>query len=1139
MPPKKGGKKSKKTEDDDFWATAGESIPANDTAEVSSEEDAPPPPKKSAFSAFSAMDVEGGDSDENDESDDQIKPSPAVPDEDDDDDGGDLMAAISKSAKNKKNKNKNKKQQQPADEDDEDALLAAAMEKNANVTPKDEPKAAPQPPAEDDGAPRLLSKKEKEKLKKEKEKAKKKAQAANKKTAQPQKEESPAQEEAPEPAEPTDAPAEDEPEEAGASAADKKKKKKKKGGAADKPEPEPKATDKKKGGKKPPAGLAALRAQLEANKQKEEEEKRRKEEEKRRIEEEERLAIEAELYEEEQKQLKKEKDKAKREQLKKEGKWLTDKQKKERAAGEARRQALLSSGVRVAGLEEGGDNKPKKPIYGKKPAKGKQQPQQQQPKPVEQKPVEAPKPEPAPAKEEEKEDRWDATSSEDEGKDDKQEESKAPTAGDPHLDDWDASSDEEEKKPAPAAAKETKKEAPKSAETKEAAKPAGKPAAKKAQESSSEEDSSEEDSDDDSEDSSDDEELTSTQKEALKRKAEAHERRIKRHEEALAARSKDNLRSPICCILGHVDTGKTKLLDKIRQTNVQEGEAGGITQQIGATYFPIENIKKKVAVLDKEGKQEYKLPGLLVIDTPGHESFTNLRSRGSSLCNIAVLVVDIMHGLEPQTLESLRLLRDKKTPFIVALNKIDRLYGWKTIPNNAFLDSLAQQSEAVRKEFHMRLDRVNLEFAEQGLNSCVYYDNKKMGKVVSLVPTSAFTGEGVPDLLQLLINLTQERMSGSLMYLSELECTVLEVKVIEGLGTTIDVVLSNGILREGDKIVVCGLNGPIVTQVRALLTPQPMKEMRIKGAYVHHKEIKASMGVKITAPDLEKAIAGSRLMVVGEDDDEEELMEEVMGDLQTLLSSIDKSGRGVCVQASTLGSLEALLDFLRASEIPVSGINIGPVYRKDVLRAGVMIEKAKEFATILAFDVPVDKEAEKYADEVGVKIFKADIIYHLFDQFTAYNKSIVEEKRKEAAPAAVWPCRLKILQAFVRRDPIIVGCDIVDGTLRVGTPICVATVNGEGKKEIVNLGRVGSIEINHKPLDIVKKNQTGAGIAVKIDNPHNQAPKMVGRHFQESDLLLSHISRKSIDVLKENFRNDLTKEDLHLIKRLKQTLDIP
>ena len=439
----------------------------------------------------------------------------------------------------------------------------------------------------------------------------------------------------------------------------------------------------------------------------------------------------------------------------------------------------------------------------------------------------------------------------------------------------------------------------------------------------------------------------------------------------------------------------------------------------------------------------------------------------------------------------------------------------------------------------MRLERVQVEFAEQGLNSSVYYENKNFGKIVSLVPTSAHTGEGIPDMLQLLINLTQSRMSERLMYLSELECTVLEVKVIEGLGTTVDVVLSNGILREGDKVVLCGLNGPIVTQIRALLTPQPMKEMRIKGAYIHHKEIRASMGVKITAPDLDKAVAGSRLLVVNEEDDEEDLKEEVMSDLQSLLSLVDKSGRGVCVQASTLGSLEALLDFLKVSKIPVSGINIGPVYRKDVLRAGIMLEKAKEFATILAFDVPVDKEAEKYADEIGVRIFKADIIYHLFDQFTAYNKQIVEEKRKEAAPSAVWPVRLKILQAFVRRDPIIVGCDIIDGTLRVGTPICVATVNGEGKKEIVHLGRVGSIEINHKSLDMVKKSQTGAGVAVKIDNPHNQAPKMIGRHFQESDILLSHISRQSIDVLKESFRNDLTKEDLHLIKRLKQTLDIP
>jgi translation initiation factor 5B len=261
---------------------------------------------------------------------------------------------------------------------------------------------------------------------------------------------------------------------------------------------------------------------------------------------------------------------------------------------------------------------------------------------------------------------------------------------------------------------------------------------------------------------------------------------------------------------------------------VQEGEAGGITQQIGATFFPVDAIMTKTLVLNKDGSQEYKIPGLLVIDTPGHESFTNLRSRGSSLCNIAILVVDIMHGLEPQTLESLRLLRDRKTPFIVALNKIDRMYGWEATPDGAFQESLAKQKRSVQREFEDRVEKTILAFAEQGLNAVLYYDNKNLGRNVSLVPTSAITGEGVPDMIMLLVNLTQQRMNDRLMYLSELECTVLEVKVIEGLGTTIDVVLSNGILREGDKIVVCGLNGPIITQVRALLTPQPLRELRIK-----------------------------------------------------------------------------------------------------------------------------------------------------------------------------------------------------------------------------------------------------------------------------------------------------------------------
>jgi len=346
-----------------------------------------------------------------------------------------------------------------------------------------------------------------------------------------------------------------------------------------------------------------------------------------------------------------------------------------------------------------------------------------------------------------------------------------------------------------------------------------------------------------------------------------------------------------------------------------------------------------------------------------------LRTRGSSLCNIAILVVDIVHGLEPQTLESLGLLRQRKTPFIVALNKIDRMFDWKEYPDYPTRDTLALQKPHVIKEFNDRVTKTIVQFAEQGLNACLYWENKNLGKNVSLIPTSAITGEGIPDLLHLLVDLTQTRMTEKLMYLSELECTVLEVKVIEGLGTTIDVVLSNGVLQEGDRIVVCGLNGPIVTNVRALLTPQPMRELRVKSAYIHHKQVKASQGVKIAAPDLEKAIAGSRLLVVGPDDDEEELMEEVMSDLTSLLSSIDKSGKGVCVQSSTLGSLEALLTFLKSSDIPVSGINIGPVHKKDVIRCSVMLEKAPEYAQLLAFDVSIDKDATELAKEMGVTIF--------------------------------------------------------------------------------------------------------------------------------------------------------------------------
>ncbi|KAL8788822.1 MAG: hypothetical protein Q9213_001493 [Squamulea squamosa] len=989
-----------------------------------------------------------------------------------------------------------------------DAQPTTKQQKGSKAKPG-KPEPAPKDEDADSGGEGggLKSRKEKERDKKEREKQRKKEQAAKKKTTTP----IPSIKD--EPAQPT---------------------------PETKPEPTPApAVEPVKGKKKVPSALAALQKQQEALKRKQEEDAKAEAEEKARIAEEERLAAEEERKKEEARARRKEKEKEKKEQLKKEGKLLTKAQMEQNKKNELKRQQMLAAGAQVAGLEDHEAGERKKPVYDNKKKKGHKKPGEDARLAEEKAVAEAEARRQAEEQERlriEAEEKAEAeaeavTAAAAEVESDGLEDWEAVADADNEIkDSWDADSDEDSNKVAspPKAAEEPQLNGE---QTRLPSRPVAKPQDKL--QSRPRDSESESDSDDSSE--AEAETGTAAQRAAAQKKAEAAARRKQQHEEALAARSKDNLRSPICCILGHVDTGKTKLLDKIRQTNVQEGEAGGITQQIGATYFPVDALQTKTHVVNKDGAFEFKVPGLLVIDTPGHESFTNLRSRGSSLCNIAILVVDIMHGLEQQTLESMRLLRDRKTPFIVALNKIDRLYGWKKVDNNGFQESLAMQNKAVHNEFRDRLEKTKVAFAEQGFNSELYYENKSMAKNVSLVPTSAHTGEGIPDMLKLLVTLTQERMTNKLMYLSEVECTVLEVKVIEGLGTTIDVVLSNGVLHEGDRIVLCGLNGAITTNIRALLTPAPLKELRIKSQYVHNQEVKASLGVKIAANDLEHAIAGSRLLVVQPGDDEEELEEEVMSDIENLLGKVSKTGRGVSVQASTLGSLEALLEFLKVSKIPVANISIGPVYKRDVMQAGIMLEKAKEFAVMLCFDVKVDKEAQAYADEVGVKIFTADIIYHLFDDFTKHMAQLVEQRKEDSKLLAVFPCVLAPVAVFNKKDPIVVGVDVTEGNLRLLTPIAAVRTNPvTNVKEIVSLGRVQSIERDHKQIPICKKGQPS--VAVKIEGPNQPT---YGRHLEEKDTLYSMISRQSIDTLKEFYRSDVSNEEWALVKKLKGLFDVP
>ncbi|KAL0878177.1 hypothetical protein Bca101_027883 [Brassica carinata] len=1005
-------------------------------------------------------------------------------------------------AKGKKKKKNNKSGRTVQEEDDLDKLLAELGEAPVAGKPAEEEKvqAQPQPVAavendgEKEGEEETAAAKKRRK-KKEKEKEKKAAATSSVEAKEEKQEES-----VPE--------------------APQGKKKDAKGKAAE---------------KKIPKHVREMQEAL-ARRQEAEERKKKEEEEKLRKEEEERLRQEElERQAEEAKRKKKEKEKEKLLRKKLEGKLLTAKQKAEAQKREAFKNQLLASGGGLP-LADEGEPSTKRPVYANKKKsarqKGNDSASVQVEEEVDPKENHADEPDTLGEVGSAETEKVDLVESADTDEKPGTAEVAAENGAeeDDEEDEWDAKSwgddvdlkfkgdfDDEEDKAQPVVKKETKDAVSKTQDSgPEAEKPTAKPAGT------------------DNQTAPATKTLPGGEDAARTKRATRAKDASKKGKGSASSEPKEgeeNLRSPICCIMGHVDTGKTKLLDCIRGTNVQEGEAGGITQQIGATYFPAENIRERTRELKADAK--LKVPGLLVIDTPGHESFTNLRSRGSSLCDLAILVVDIMHGLEPQTIESLNLLRMRDTEFIVALNKVDRLYGWKTCKNAPIVKAMKQQTKDVVNEFNMRLTGIITQFKEQGLNTELYYKNKEMGETFSIVPTSAITGEGIPDLLLLLVNWAQKTMVEKLTYVDDVQCTVLEVKVIEGHGTTIDVVLVNGVLHEGDQIVVCGLQGPIVTTIRALLTPHPMKELRVKGTYVHHKEIKAAQGIKITAQGLEHAIAGTALHVIGPDDDIEAIKEQAMEDMESVLSRIDKSGEGVYVQASTLGSLEALLEFLKSPDvkIPVSGIGIGPVHKKDIMKAGVMLERKKEYATILAFDVKVTTDARELADEMGVKIFCADIIYHLFDQFKAYIESIKEEKKKESADEAVFPCVLRILPncVFNKRDPIVLGVDVVEGILKIGTPICVPS------REFIDIGRIASIENNHKHIDYAKK---GSQVAIKIIASNPEEQKMFGRHFDMEDELVSHISRRSIDILKTNYRDELSMEEWKLVVKLKNIFKI-
>ncbi|MFW6145045.1 MAG: translation initiation factor IF-2, partial [Candidatus Natronoplasma sp.] len=371
------------------------------------------------------------------------------------------------------------------------------------------------------------------------------------------------------------------------------------------------------------------------------------------------------------------------------------------------------------------------------------------------------------------------------------------------------------------------------------------------------------------------------------------------------------IRQPIVSVLGHVDHGKTTFLDKIRGTTVQEREAGAITQHIGATEIPVGALKEACSELGCE--INFSLPGLLFIDTPGHHSFINLRSRGGALADLAVLVVDINDGFMPQSLESLDILKREQTPFVVAANKLDKIPGWRS-ENKPFVKNLQNQSQDAKDRMTDALYEMIGDLYDRGFSSDRYDKVSDFSKNIAIVPMSALTGEGIEDILMTLIGLAQTYLEDELeVEEGSGEATVLEVKEEVGFGTTLDTIVHQGVLKKKDEVVIGTRDKPIHTKIRSLMRPRPMDEIRDPSErFKEVEEVGAAAGIKLVTPECEGVLAGAPIIAVG-DEDIGEIIEMVKKESQ---ADIETQDEGVIIKADAIGSLEGLAYELEEADIP-------------------------------------------------------------------------------------------------------------------------------------------------------------------------------------------------------------------------------
>ena len=539
------------------------------------------------------------------------------------------------------------------------------------------------------------------------------------------------------------------------------------------------------------------------------------------------------------------------------------------------------------------------------------------------------------------------------------------------------------------------------------------------------------------------------------------------------------IRQPVVSVLGHVDHGKTKLLDRIRGTAVGDREAGAITQHIGATEVPIGRIYEMCGSII--GSKKFTVPGLLFIDTPGHQAFTSLRARGGSLADLAVLVIDIREGLMPQTIESIHILRQYKTPFVIALNKVDTIEGWNSTADRPFVLSEKDQQAHTKEVFEQHMYDIISQLSGNGVFADRYDRIDDFTKAVALIPISAKTGEGVPDLMLMLIGLAQRFLETRLTKEEGPgKGTVLEVKEVKGLGQTLDMILYSGTLKTGATVAIGTRGAPLVTRIKAILKPKPLDEIRDpRDRFDNVKELHAAAGVKIAVQDATGVIAGAPIRVVknAKDPSIQEITEETSIKIET-------EEKGITIKADAIGSLEALAYEAKAAGIPIRKYGIGEITRRDVLESSYGNDTHH---VILGFNVSTSKDAEAEIATHSIKVMTNNIVYALIDDYKLWLDESTRQNESDKRVEFAFPAKITILPDHIFRvnKPAVVGVRVLAGRIRVGENL----IDREGK----DCGTIKSVRDDDG--NVLKEGVQGDEVSVAIEGV------TVGRQINENDVL--------------------------------------